>query len=139
MPKIDLLKAIIDILAKRYGWSYTSIAEDMYWEDVYEMYEYACNLDAVERNDSMKFDFMLHAQSEKALRQWSDFPIPFPDHRYKPMENKIPKSLPRPFARSRKAGKATPEEAERLKVVRQRMDDQKRKVSEAQRQQMYGF
>ena len=51
----------------------------MYWEDTYEMYEYASNLDALEKNEDMKFQYMLHAQTKEALRSWKDSPIPFPD------------------------------------------------------------
>lgn len=79
IPPVDFLTAMIDVLAKRYGWSFTEIREEMYWEHVYEMYEYASNLEAMEKNEEMRFQFLLHAQTKEAVNSWKDLPIPFPD------------------------------------------------------------
>jgi hypothetical protein len=79
IPPMDFLLILIDVLAKRYGWSYSEITENMFWEHVYAMYEYASNLESIEKNEEMKFNYMLHAQSKKALDGWRDMAIPFPD------------------------------------------------------------
>lgn len=131
---------MVHTLASEYGWSYATISDDMYWEDVYEMYELASNMGAIERNDEMRFNFMLHAQTKDALNKWKDLPIPFPDRRYKPAKQQAgSKFMPRPFASRSKAQKATPEEKKRFEEVSRRLKEHQERVQEANRRSMYGF
>jgi hypothetical protein len=77
MPNVDLFIWMIDILAKRYGWTAHYISEKLYWEEMYEHLKVAANFDAEERNSELKFQYMLHAD-EKGVSQWKDLPIPYP-------------------------------------------------------------
>ena len=120
---------VVDTLAKRYGWNYTDISENMYWEQVYEMYEIACNLNVLEKNEDMKFNFILHAQTKDAQNSWNDLPIPYPDKDWNPVEIKesvIPQKLFGKVAISRK--KATPAERKRAEEVRKRMREHEEEI-----------
>jgi len=120
----------VDALSQRYGWEYNSILGDMYWEEVYEMYEYASNLQAIEKNEDMKFNFMLHAGSKEAIDNWKDLPIPYPDRNwiaaYKaPSENVLPQSLRNKFYHSTPASE---EQKRRAKEVQLRVEETQRKA-----------
>lgn len=123
----------MDTLAKRYGWLYTEISENMYWEDVYAMYEFASNVSAIERNSEMKFQFMLHAESQKALDSWRDpIAIPYPDRRWippQPKEVKISKSgLPPKLMRFQNKSVASPKQLKRAKAVADKMKAHRERV-----------
>lgn len=66
---------IIDVIAKRYGWTSQYIAEQLYWEELWEMVQLAANYDSVEKNEYYNLLFNLHADSKS---KWKDLPIPFP-------------------------------------------------------------
>jgi hypothetical protein len=124
LPEYDLFIIIVDVLGKRYGWTKREIAEQMYWEEVYEFYELASNLNIVDLNDSMKFDFMLHAQSEEALNGWKDLEIPFPDRSWNPKEKKTPKFKKRfSEVNIEKRVKADPEAKKRFDEILKRVQE----------------
>ena len=128
LPPIDLFKSIVDILAKRYGWSYVDIADNMYWEDVYEMFIIASNHDAIEKNESMRFQFLLHATSQKQVDSWKDSKIPYPKLGWKePIEQMV---LPERLAKARKRTTKTPEQEKRFREVQQKLSDFKRHLAE---------
>ena len=112
----------------------------MYWEEVYEMYEIACNLNTKEKNEEMKFNFILHAQTKEAQDSWVDLPIPYPSRDWNPPkysekeDNELIK-LSNRIAIKRE--KATPAERERAKVVRQRMKEHNKKVKESLDSSLY--
>lgn len=90
----------------------------MYWEEVYEMYEYACNLNTLEKNESMQFNYLLHAQTKDAMKNWKDLPIPYPDRDWKPPEPKQGATKFKPeFERNAKRTKMTPERRKRYEEV----------------------
>ena len=126
IPPIDLYTAIVDVLAKRYGWSLTEIRETMYWEEVYELYEYASNVDAIELNRDMKFNFMLHAGSKDAINSWEDLKIPFPARDWKEPGSSAE------LLRIKRAGisrsKASKKQQERMIQVRKRMEEHRKKL-----------
>jgi hypothetical protein len=131
MPKVDFFFIIVDTLAKRYGWSYKTISEEMYWEQVWEMFELCCNREALEKNDEMKFQFMLHAQSKQALDSWKDSPIPFPNPEFAKL--RLPdktNELPKEIQRMAQVTKMTPEQRERFEYVVKMQKDAKRKAKE---------
>ena len=74
---MDFFQVIVDTLAQRYGWGYKEISDEMYWEEVYELYEYASNCNILEKNEDMRFNFLLHAGSKEAINSWQDLLIPF--------------------------------------------------------------
>ena len=136
VPPIDLFKSIVDILAKRYGWSYDGIGHGMYWEDVYEMYEYAANMNAVEKSEDMRFQFMLHATSKEALDNWKDLEIPFPRADYIQKKVKVNKDKKRRGYRPENsklnkflttAKKMTPAQRERFEYVKKRLAEHKKR------------
>jgi len=138
---------MVDVLAKRYGWQLSEIAEKMYWEDVYTQYEYASNMETMERNDSMKFQFMIHAQSKKAIDAWRDMPIPFPARNYKetvtrpttPEQAKETrrsnenKALSQNFRRKLGVSKMTDAQRKRRDYVAKRQKAQQEKIQELRR------
>jgi len=73
---------MVDTLAVRYGWTKHYILESLYWEEVWELMQVASNAIAYEKNADMYFQFCLHAQSKDAIKNWKDFPLPFPDEEY---------------------------------------------------------
>ena len=113
----------MDTLASRYGWSFSEISENMYWEDVYEMYELSANTQVLERNEKMKFDYMIHATSKKALDGWKDLSIPFPNRSWVPPKESKIDDLPQSFRRFKNASKASPEQVKRAKYVKKRVEE----------------
>lgn len=114
---------MVDVLAKRYGWSFKQISEEMYWEDVYRYYEMACNLNTLERNDEMHFQFLLHAQTKEAANSWQEQEIPYPDRDWKPVKptkGVDPNSV---FSRSLNRVKGTEEDKKRFQEVRRRLEE----------------
>ena len=113
----------------------------MYWEDVYELYEFASNLELLEKNEHMKFQFMLHAGTKEAINKWKDIPIPFPDRDWKPpikpIKRKEEDLLPA-FSRHKSTAKMTPEQRERRDYVKKRVEESKLKAAEEQRKYYYG-
>ena len=113
----------------------------MYWEQVYEMYEYACNMNILEKNEKMRFDFMLHAQTKEAQNSWRDLPIPYPDRNWNPpdydtlvkdKDTLLPPELAGKVAVKRE--KATPAQRKRAELVRAKFKQHKeevRKLNEA--------
>lgn len=93
----------------------------MYWEEVYEHYEYACNLNVLERNEEMHFQFLLHAQTKEAANSWQDATIPYPDRNWKPPKARSNLPTDPMFNRSVKRVKASPEAQKRFKEVLERM------------------
>lgn len=151
VPPVEMFTSMVDVLAKRYGWSYSDIAEDMYWEKVYEMYEYASNLDALETNGDRKFDFMIHAQSKEAIQSWQDMPIPFPDPRVVPIQAPIEKSqdgmhklseetktVRTKLRTQHSATVMTPEQRKRRDHVAKRLREHKENMAKIQRDKYYG-
>jgi len=131
MPKADFLTSLIDTLSKRYGWSTKNILEDMYWEEVYEMYEYASNLEVIERNEDMRFNYLLHAQTAKALNNWRDLPIPFPDRNWIPP--KKADKVPIVFDKFKtKGSKMSAEKRAEVQKMIARIKETRRKAREAQ-------
>jgi len=53
----------------------------MYWEEVWRYSQLAANYTADEKNSSLKFQFLLQADS-KAAKKWKDSPLPFPSEEY---------------------------------------------------------
>jgi len=100
----------------------------MYWEDVYEMYELASNSEVLERNEKMRFEFMIHATSKKALDSWSDLSIPFPSDKWNPPKKLEKQNLPKSFNKFRNSSKATPEQTERAKYVKKRVEEHNKKI-----------
>lgn len=146
LPPTDFFLTIVDVLAKRYSWSYSEISNNMYWEEVYEMYEYASNLDTLEKNEDMKFNFMLHATSKKALDSWQDAPIPYPDRNWKPpkpSEVDSVANLPQSFKTKVTPPRVAQTEAEKKKIrdriayVNKRKAETQKKVQELRMQHMY--
>ncbi len=140
MPPIDFYLVVVDILAKRYGWSWTEIAENMYWEDVYEQYEIASNLEAIDMNESMKFQFMLHAGSKDAMKNWEDITLPFPDRAWIPPTRKRLKQedISPVLSRHKNKTKMTPEQAARRDEVKRRLAESKKKAAAVRRDYYYG-
>lgn len=110
----------------------------MWWEDLYEMYRVACNLDTMETNDRMKFDFLLHAGSKDAMKKWKDLAIPFPSDKYMESVERqkgVGNQMTRPelqhamFRRARKVEKMTPEQRERYKYVKKRIEEHKKEMA----------
>ena len=116
----------MDVLAKRYGWHASEISENMYWEDVYEMYELASNLNVLEKSEDMKFQVIIHATSKDAMNNWKDLPIPFPNREWKPIPKKD--RLPKAFERHAKREKMTPEGRARVDYVQKRLQEHAQKV-----------
>ncbi|MBW2994355.1 hypothetical protein KY315_02970 [Candidatus Woesearchaeota archaeon] len=83
MPNIGLIPWVVDILATRYGWTKQYILEGLYWEEMWEQIEVASNLSAYENNQKRHFNFLLHAGSKEAVKNWKDSPLPFPDKNIK--------------------------------------------------------
>lgn len=139
MPPIDFYLMVVDTLAKRYGWSWTEISENMYWEYVYELYEFASNLDTIEKNEQMKFQFMMHAQSKEAINKWKDALIPFPDRAWKPPKRKTDElDLSINFSRHKNVSKMSPEQKERYDIVKQKLEVGRKKALEEKRKYYYG-
>jgi hypothetical protein len=109
----------------------------MYWEDVYEMYELASNLNILERSEEMKFQVILHASSKEAVNNWKDLPIPFPNRDWSPKP--VERMLPKPFEQQSKREKMSPEQAERLAYVKKRLEEHKKKVAEMHQAHYSGY
>lgn len=131
MPSIDFFLAIIEVLATRYGWSHEDIAEKMYWEDVYSLYEYASNLNVMEKNEQMRFQFMLHASSKKAMNAWKDMDIPFPDKRvHQQVKAYKPKVVPHKLQHLANKAKMSSEQKLRYEYVKKRLEENQKRESE---------
>ena len=109
----------------------------MYWEEVYEAYEYASNLNTLEKNDEYKFQFMLHATTKNAMNQWRDMPIPFPDRNWNPPK-KRETPLPLAFSTKKSKSKMTPERRERYEYVQRKLAESKIKAEEELRKYYQG-
>jgi len=95
----------------------------MYWEEVYDMYELASNSSIVEKNEKMRFEFMLHATSKKALNSWKDMDIPFPNRNWVPPKKSQVDNLPTSFKRFKNSSIASPEQVKRAKYVKKRVEE----------------
>ena len=137
MPSIDFFLALVEVLSARYGWSYEDIAEKMYWEDVYALYEYASNLNVLEKNEQFRFQFMLHAGSKKAMDAWKDMPVPFPDRSIKPFAIKK-ETIPPKMKRMAGNSKMSPEQKQRYEHVKRRLEEHQKK-REALQQTYYNW
>lgn len=92
----------------------------MYWEDVYKFYEIASNMDVLDSNEEMKFNYLLHAQTEDALKKWKDLTIPFPARDWNPL--KASEKKPAVFERATKRVKTTdPAVIARFKEIQRRV------------------
>ena len=121
-----MFTSIVDVLSHRYGWSYNLIAEEMYWEDVYEMFKYARNMDVIELSRDMQFNYMLHAQSKEALDAWQNEQIPFPKEgwqeasyggtRIKDYVRKLPSKM-------LSQNKASAKQVQRMEEVKKKMQE----------------
>jgi len=106
----------------------------MYWEDIYEMYEYACNLDTLEQNEKLRFNFMIHAGSKEAMDKWEDQPIPYPSKLWvaqlsnKKQKTKLQNSTV--LGQEIKRVKGTAEDTKRFKEVSERLKQHKKKVEQ---------
>ena len=126
MPATDLLVSIVDTLAKRYGWSFDGILEEMYWEDVYAMYVYASNMDSIETNEQSKFQFLIHAQSKEAIDAWRDFTPPFPSEEWIEERKKArAANYNNTFKRFVKTATMSDERKERFKYISERLQNAK--------------
>jgi len=105
----------------------------MYWEDVYEMYEQAMNFNTLEKNEDMKFQFMLHATTKDALNKWKDMIIPYPRRDWSPKKAVKSKTLPGIFGKAANQVRASTEEKNRFKEIIRRMQEQKQKIQEIRR------
>ena len=95
---------------------------------MYDMYELCANSDVLEKNEGMRFNYMIHATTKKALEGWKDIPIPFPKRNWTPpQESKVDK-LPQTFRRFKNSSKASPEQVERAKYVKKRVDENYKKM-----------
>lgn len=111
----------------------------MYWEEVYELYEYASNLNTLEKNESMKFNYLLHANSENALSNWQDLLIPFPHREWKqPIRKKRKEVLSPKFMGKKSTSKMTPEQRKRAEYVKQRVKDHQEKARKELQEYRYG-
>ena len=131
LPPTDLLISIIDVLGKRYGWSFREVTEDMYWEDIYQMYEYSSNMETLENNEQMKFNYLLHAQTKDALNKWQDVPVPYPDRTWQPQTSRQqddPNKLSG-FRELVKTEKATPEQRKRFSEVSARLANHRLEIA----------
>lgn len=105
----------------------------MYWEDVYEMFKYARNMDVIELNRDMQFNYMLHAQSKEALDAWQNEQIPFPKEgwqetsyggtRIKDYVRKLPSKM-------LSQNKASAKQVQRMEEVRKKMQEHSLKVNQ---------
>ena len=106
----------------------------MWWEDLYQMYIVACNLEVMETNDNMKFNFMLHAGSKDAIKKWQDLEIPFPSKDYMKAVKKKGSLATRPelrhgvFRRARKVEKMDDAQRERFNIVKEKLEAHKKKL-----------
>lgn len=103
----------------------------MYWEDVYSMYEYASNLDSLELNEQMKFQFMLHAQSKEAVSGWRDMPIPFPIKGTKRYKRKD--MLPVSMEKMKNSSIMNDEQKTRMEIVKEKMKQHEEKMDKMKR------
>ncbi len=121
---------MVDTLAKRYGWFYNQIAYEMYWEDVYEMYEHAANMTVLEKDEEMQFQFSLHAMTKQKLKR---LPIPYPDPNFvrEPQEQLKPKyaKIDNKVAHALKRDKATPERIALRDKILERLAEHQEKVN----------
>lgn len=101
----------------------------MYWEDVYSMYEYAANLDAIELNRDMRFNYMIHAQSKEAMDAWVDSKIPYPHPDWKEPKINLTDKFKDSRIRSSKK-KATKQQQERIKALKKKMAEHRKKMRE---------
>jgi len=109
----------------------------MYWEDVYALYEYASNLNVLEKNEQFRFQFMLHAGSKKAMDAWKDMPVPFPDRSIKPFAIKK-ETIPPKMKRMAGNSKMSPEQKQRYEHVKRRLEEHQKK-REALQQTYYNW
>ena len=58
----------------------------------------AANCEAYEKNQDCKFNYMLHAQTKNASKNWKDFPLPFPSKKAKQLHygglDQLPNHIP---------------------------------------------
>jgi len=139
LPPIDAFLQMIDVLAQRYGWSFSDITKEMYWEDVHEMYEYGCNLNVIEKSENMKFQFLLHAQTKDAMDKWRDIPIPYPDRAWSPPQpNKgEPTKFKPEFERNSKRAKMSPERRKRYEEVLEKVQKTQEKKQQLIKERYY--
>lgn len=103
----------------------------MYWEDVYEMFEYASNMEAIELNRDMHFNYMLHAQSKEALDAWESLKIPYPSRDWKETTYRganikdYVRKLPSKMLSQKKA---SIKQVKRMEEVRKKMEEHNLKV-----------
>lgn len=103
----------------------------MYWEEVYDMYEYASNMDVIEKSEDMKFNYLLHAQTKDAISHWNDLPIPFPARDWIPPKKRSPE--PALFNKFKTKGAVmTPEKQKEVKNMLARLKETQRKARELQ-------
>ena len=86
----------------------------------------------------MKFNYLLHATTKNALKNWKDQPVPFLDRNYSPHKTPSASRLPRSFLNKRTRGKMTPERKARFDYVTKRVEESRKKAIELERQRMYG-
>ena len=78
-------------MAKRYGWTSKYIADELYWEELWELVQIAANYDSVEKNEEYHFLFSLHADKKS---KWKNLPLPFPNN--DKVAGRIPKNTADP-------------------------------------------
>lgn len=105
----------------------------MYWEDVYEMFEHASNLNILEKNDEMRFQFALHAASKN--NRWKNLEIPYPDKNYiKQLKEEVPKrkfsNIDQKVAHVLKRDKASPERIALRDTIRDRIIKNQEKAAD---------
>lgn len=110
----------------------------MYWENVYEMYEYASNLNTLEKNEQMKFNFLLHATSKEVANSWKDLLIPFPDRKWKRPIRKRQKPLPHKLRNKQSKSKMSEEQRARAKYVREKLATDKKRAAQEYQEYYYG-
>jgi len=98
----------------------------MFWEEVYPMYELASNMDIIEKNSDMKFNYLLHASSKDAMKSWRDLPIPFPNRRWIPPVKKT--IIPHSLRKMHHASKHTPETRKKFEEVQRRVRETQQKA-----------
>ena len=131
MPPVDFYIQVVDILASRYGWSLKEISEDMYWEEVYEIYEYASNMEVIERNNEMKFNYILHTGTKEAITNWRNIMIPFPDRNWIPKQQNKPsllRKLPKVMRNNYIAREADEKQKRRAEEVKKRLKQHRKEL-----------
>lgn len=121
----------------------------MYWEEVWDMYELASNSEIIEKNESMKFNFIIHAQSKEAMESWEDLPLPFPDQKWQiqmqknAQKNRDASGLPSKFKsemlkrRGISRKEATQEDKDRFAEVKRRVRETQEKAVRLKEEKMF--